>query len=57
MMTRYEVRRDEAEFAQYLRHCEEGYEGTFVEWLSERVGTAPTEPPAAVEVEAEEAPF
>ncbi len=43
-LTDNEALRDEEEFAEYERHVEEGYEGTFAEWLRLRLRSAPTEP-------------
>lgn len=40
-----ESRRDAAQFAQYERECEEGFVGSFAEWLQAQreVSTAPVE--------------
>lgn len=29
-------RQDQAEFAEYLRHCEDGFDGSFSDWQEER---------------------
>lgn len=42
--SRSEAQRDADETAEYERHVEEGYKGTFLEWLSARMGEAPTQP-------------